>query len=44
MLDPVGFWSYGRHDDEHSEGQLSLLRAIVGRAIGLQSGAKVTLD
>ena len=33
MLDPVGFWSYGRHDDAHSDGQLSLLRAIVGRAI-----------
>ncbi len=40
MLDPVGFWSYARLDDAHSDGQLSLLRAIVGKAIGLQYGAE----
>ena len=33
MLDPVGFWSYARQDDAHSDGQLSQLRAIVGKAI-----------
>jgi hypothetical protein len=43
MLDPVGFWSYGRHDDAHSDGQLSLLRAIVGRAVSLQYGAEIQL-
>jgi formylglycine-generating enzyme required for sulfatase activity len=43
MLDPVGFWSYARLDDEQSEGQLSALRLIVGRALGLQHGGKVTL-
>ena len=26
-LDPVGFWSYSRQDDEHSGGRLSQLRA-----------------
>jgi biotin carboxyl carrier protein len=43
MLDPVGFWSYARHDDQHSDGQLSQLRAVVGKAIGLQYGGEVTL-
>jgi TPR repeat protein len=43
MLDPVGFWSYTRNDDEHSDGQLSQLRASVGKAIALQCGAEVTL-
>jgi len=43
MLDPVGFWSYARQDDAHSDGQLSQLRAIVGKQIGLQFGAEVTL-
>jgi hypothetical protein len=43
MLDPVGFWSYARHDDEHSDGQLSQLRVIVGKQIGLQYGGDVTL-
>jgi formylglycine-generating enzyme required for sulfatase activity len=43
MLDPVGFWSYARLDDEHSDGQLSQLRAIVGKAIGIQYGDTVTL-
>jgi len=43
MLDPVGFWSYARLDDAHSDGQLSQLRAIVGKAIGLQFGGEVTL-
>jgi hypothetical protein len=23
VLDPVGFWSYTRNDDQHSDGQLS---------------------
>ena len=43
MLDPVGFWSYARQDDAHSDGQLSQLRAIVGKAIVLQCGVEVTL-
>lgn len=43
MLDPIGFWSYARHDDEHSDGQLSQLRVIVGKQIGLQFGGEVTL-
>ncbi len=43
MLDLVGFWSYARLDDEHSDGQLSKLRAIVGKAIVLQHGGKAIL-
>ena len=43
MLDPVGFWSYARQDDEHADGHLSHLRALVGKAIVLQSGVKTTL-
>jgi hypothetical protein len=43
MLDPVGFWSYARQDDSQSDGQLSQLRAIVGKAIVLQYGVEVTL-
>ena len=43
MLEPVGFWSYARQDDSHSDGQLSQLRAIVGKAIVLQYGVDVTL-
>ncbi|MGD0639341.1 MAG: toll/interleukin-1 receptor domain-containing protein [Roseiarcus sp.] len=43
MLKPVGFWSYARQDDDHSDGQLSQLRAIVGKAINLQYGEELTL-
>jgi hypothetical protein len=43
MLDPVGFWSYARQDDAHSDGQLSQLRAIVGKAIVLQCGVEVVV-
>ena len=43
MLDPVGFWSYTRHDDVNSDGELSQLRVIVGKAIALQLGKDVTL-
>jgi len=43
MLDPLGFWSYARQDDAQSDGQLSQLRAIVGKAIVLQYGTEVTL-
>jgi hypothetical protein len=43
MLDPVGFWSYARQDDAHSDGQLSQLRAIVGKQIILQCGDEVKL-
>ncbi len=43
MLDPAGFWSYTHHDDAHSDGRLSQLRAIVGKQIVLQCGVKVTL-
>jgi len=43
MLEPVGFWSYARQDDSHSDGQLSQLRAIFGKAIVLQYGVEVTL-
>jgi len=43
VLDPVGFWSYTRDDDYHSDGQLSELRAIVGKAMNMQHGAKVAL-
>ena len=39
MLEPVGFWSYARQDDLQSDGQLSQLRAIVGKAIVLQYGS-----
>ncbi len=43
MLKPVGFWSYARQDDDHSDGQLSQLRTIVGKAINLQYGEELTL-
>jgi TPR repeat protein len=43
MLEPVGFWSYTRDDDQHSDGQLSQLRAAVGKAIALQCGAEAKL-
>jgi hypothetical protein len=43
VLDPLGFWSYARQDDAQSDGQLSQLRAIVGKAIVLQYGTEVTL-
>jgi hypothetical protein len=43
MLDPVGFWSYARLDEQQTGGHLSQLRAIVGNEIGLQFGDEVTL-
>ena len=43
MPELVGFWSYARNDDAHSDGQLSQLRAIVGKAIALQYGGDITL-
>ncbi|WP_028216605.1 toll/interleukin-1 receptor domain-containing protein [Paraburkholderia oxyphila] len=43
MSGPVGFWSYARSDDAHSDGQLSQLRSIVGKAIALQYGADITI-
>jgi TIR domain len=41
MLKPVGFWSYTRQDDAHSDGQLSQLRLLIGKAIGLRQGEEV---
>ena len=41
VLKPVGFWSYARQDDSHSDGQLTQLRAIVGNAISLRLGDEV---
>jgi TIR domain len=43
VLKPVGFWSYARQDDSHSDGQLTQLRAIVGNAISLRLGDEVKL-
>ena len=43
MLKPVGFWSYARQDDAHSDGQLSQLRALVGKALALRYGEELTL-
>ena len=43
MSSPVGFWSYARSDDAHSDGQLSQLRTIVGKAIALQYGADINI-
>ncbi|WP_244817931.1 TIR domain-containing protein [Caballeronia sp. Lep1P3] len=43
MSNPVGFWSYARSDDAHSDGHLSQLRTIVGKAIALQYGADITI-
>jgi formylglycine-generating enzyme required for sulfatase activity len=43
MLDPIGFWSYARLDEQQTGGHLSQLRAIVGNEIGLQYGDAVTL-
>jgi hypothetical protein len=41
MLKPVGFWSYTRQDDAHSDGRLSQLRLLLGNAIGLRQGEQV---
>ena len=43
MLKPVGFWSYARQDDAHSDGQLSQLRALIGKAVNLRYGEELTL-
>ena len=43
MLDPIGFWSYARLDEQQTGGHLSQLRAIVGNEIGLRYGDAVTL-
>lgn len=43
MSNPVGFWSYARSDDAHSDGHLSQLRTIVGKAIALQYGGDITI-
>jgi hypothetical protein len=43
LLTPVGFWSYARQDDDYSGGQLSELRALVGKAINLRRGEEVRL-
>ncbi len=43
MLDPVGFWSYARLDEQQTGGHLSQLRAIVGNEIGLRYGDTVLL-
>ena len=40
---PVGFWSYARQDDDHSDGQLSQLHTIVRKAINLRHGDEQTL-
>ena len=42
-LDPIGFWSYGRHDDEHSDGELSALRVRVGKELKLLYGEDVDI-
>jgi TIR domain len=42
-LDPIGFWSYGRHDDEHSDGALSALRVRVGKELKLLYGEDVDI-
>jgi hypothetical protein len=41
--DFVGFFSYSRRDDEHSEGALSRLRARIHSELGLQLGADFRL-
>ncbi len=43
MLDPVGFCSYARQDDRLADGQLSQLRAMVGKAVNLRQGEEITL-
>lgn len=43
MLQPIGFWSYARHDDEHSDGELSALRVQVGNELKLLYGEEITL-
>jgi TIR domain len=37
-LDPVGFWSYSRQDDEHSGGRLSQLRARLSSELQINYG------
>ncbi|MDR5742487.1 toll/interleukin-1 receptor domain-containing protein [Caballeronia sp. LZ029] len=39
----VGFWSYSRCDDVHSDGHLSLLRCLMGKALALQHGADIVI-
>ncbi len=43
MLEPIGFWSYARLDEQQTGGRLSQLRALVGNEIGLRYGDAVTL-
>ena len=43
MLEPIGFWSYGRLDDENSDGRLSALRKLVGAEINLRCGRRASL-
>ncbi len=40
MLEPVGFWSYARQDEQQTGGRLSQLRAIVGKAIGCNTATR----
>jgi hypothetical protein len=37
-LDPIGFWSYSRQDDEHSGGRLSQLRARLSSELQINYG------
>jgi TIR domain/Sel1 repeat len=41
MLEPIGFWSYARHDDDNSDGDLSKLRVIFGKQLKLLYGFDV---
>jgi sulfatase-modifying factor enzyme 1/TIR domain-containing protein len=43
MLKPVGFWSYARQDDQHTERQLSGLHRAVCSELALLHGEEVTL-
>ena len=39
-LPPIGFWSYTSSDDQHSDGRLSQLRAVLARELPLLVGQR----
>jgi hypothetical protein len=43
LPDLVGFFSYSRRDDEHSDGALSLLRERIRKELRMQLGRELPL-
>ena len=44
MLEPIGFWSYTRLDDEHSGNRLSMLRKRLFRELRQKVGGRRTVE